>query len=832
MGNRKPFRLFVFLSSFFSILCLITSVILIYIFVSEQSKPRQIDYNSNSTKRVLFLRSYHPLYFTNAAHDKGLSESLIKAGIEYDVFYMDAKSYNKPEDIASFHDFLKERIEKHVKYDAILLADDPALKFALTYQDELFKDLPMVFFGVNNLALAEKAAIKNKITGFYENQYLTELISIAMQLFPKAKTIVAIHDNSEAGNADWDFFIRLKMTNPAYNFMNIDSSQLSQEEFISAIESIPNDAIVFYMTCYVDKYGNVYSMRSRTDLVLGSTQAPVFRNYVGGESQGILGSYYMDFEKQAYMAGITLAEVLSGNDIAAYPLVYETPGVCTFDWRLMKKYGLDFSKLPKSAKIYNRPFESLREHKLLLLAGLIAIIGLIVLAISSYIAQLFTKNVNNELITSRNNLLKAEEEMRYQVEYDEVLDIFNRRTITERISESIANKENYSIIIIDIDGFKALNENYGHAVADSVLQYLVAVLKGLATDGNWMIGRFGGDEFIIFVPDEKLTLDHQIIKKMLQEIRSPIPLGDETLAITASIGISTSDGITQIEQHISNAETAMYEAKNHGRNGAALYDDEMKAKDREEKEIKEKLEKAFVNEEEAFFMVYQPQINSKTKKVSGYEALIRMKEPGMFPGKFIPVAEHNGWIWRIGRITTELVIKQIANWRDEGYELHPVSINFSSNQLNDHGYIDYMQGLLNKYDVPANLIEIEITEGVFLEKSALADDIFKRFKKMGIKLLMDDFGTGYSSLGYLTYIPVDVIKLDKSLVDTYLVDGKDSFIKNIIRLMHDLNKEMIIEGVEEEWQFERLKKFGADTIQGYFFSKPIPADEAINFKVS
>ena len=118
-----------------------------------------------------------------------------------------------------------------------------------------------------------------------------------------------------------------------------------------------------------------------------------------------------------------------------------------------------------------------------------------------------------------------------------------------------------------------------------------------------------------------------------------------------------------------------------------------------------------------------------------------------------------------------------------------------------------------------------------MDKSALADEVFQHFKQKGIRLLMDDFGTGYSSLGYLTYIPVDVIKLDKSLVDTYLVDGKDSFIRNIINIMHDLNKEMVIEGVEEEWQFKRLQEFGADAIQGYYFSKPIPADEAIVFEV-
>ena len=177
-------------------------------------------------------------------------------------------------------------------------------------------------------------------------------------------------------------------------------------------------------------------------------------------------------------------------------------------------------------------------------------------------------------------------------------------------------------------------------------------------------------------------------------------------------------------------------------------------------------------------------------------------------------------------------VEQLAQWKAEGHTLHPVSVNYSSNQLNDHGYVDFVIELLEKYDVPPCYLEIEITEGLFLEKSALADQIFKRFKAIGIRLLMDDFGTGYSSLGYLSYIPVDVIKLDKSLVDAYLVNGKETFIRDVILMMHDLGKEMIIEGVEEDWQFERLREFGADVIQGYYFSKPIPADQAIVFTVS
>ena len=822
-------KLLLSLSTIFSILCLLTAIVMIIFYTSAQKPKKKTFREINSFQRVLLLRSYHPSYFTYETQDRGLEKGNCSDEIEYDIFYMDTKTYNSDEDLLIFHDFLKSRIEKRKKYDAVLLTDDQALKFGLKYQDELFKDIPMVFFGINSLSLAEQAAANPMITGFFENHYLSKLIDIAIKLFPKKKTIVAIHDNSEAGKTDWDAFSRLTMSNPAYTFINLDSTKYSQEEFIEELKNIPEDSIIFYMTGYSDKYGNVYTMKSRTDLILKYSKAPIFRNYVGGEGYGVLGSYYMDFENQSRRAADLLADVLHGKDISTIPLDYETPGLCVFDWQLMNKYKLDFSTLPKETVFVNYPYESILQNKLLFSAIFVVVIGLLILSITSYIYSLHTRKMNKELLISRNSLKKAEEEMIYQIQYDEVLDILNRKTITQRIHDEAEDKSDYTILIIDIDGFKALNENYGHSFADSVLQYLVALLKDMTVNRKCLLGRYGGDEFILYLKDLRLTADHPSIIKLLDAIRAPIPLGDETLAITASIGIAQSDDISSPEQLISNAETAMYEAKNHGRNGATLYDDEMKANDREEKLIKEKLEAAFNND--GFFMVYQPKVDSKTKEVNGYEALIRMKEPGMYPGKFIPVAERNGWIWKIGRITTELVIRQMAEWRKAGKRMHPVSINYSSNQLNDHGYIDFLADLLKEYGVPSDLIEIEITEGLFLEKSALADDIFKRFKSMGIRLLMDDFGTGYSSLGYLTYIPVDVIKLDKSLVDTYLVDGKDSFIRNIIHLMHDLNKEMIIEGVEEEWQFNRLKEFGADTIQGYYFSKPLPAEEAIDFKI-
>ncbi|MCR4641115.1 MAG: EAL domain-containing protein [Lachnospiraceae bacterium] len=414
----------------------------------------------------------------------------------------------------------------------------------------------------------------------------------------------------------------------------------------------------------------------------------------------------------------------------------------------------------------------------------------------------------------------------YKAQHDELLDIFNRRYAMEFLKEAEGTLNSVSYVMVDIEGFKGINATYGHETADDILKKVAMDLKLLALEKRWLLSRYSGDQFLIML-NEPMTEDHPSLKLIQEVFAKPYVSGSIELHMSVSIGVCNADGILGVEDHINNAEEAMFVAKNLGRGRIFFYSEELQEKARREKYIRECIKEAFEND--GFYMVYQPKVDAQKLKLYGYEALIRLKTKGIGPGEFIPVAENCGWIWRIGRITTELVVRQLAAWRDEGRTLYPVSVNFSSNQISDAGYVDFLQKLLDEYDIPAKYIEIEITESIFLDRNSQTEDLFGRFKDMGIRLLMDDFGTGYSSLAYLTYIPVDVIKLDKSLVDNYLVDGKDSFINDVIRLTHDLDKEMTIEGVEEKWQYYRLKDFGADTIQGYYFSKPLMPEEAIAF---
>ena len=417
--------------------------------------------------------------------------------------------------------------------------------------------------------------------------------------------------------------------------------------------------------------------------------------------------------------------------------------------------------------------------------------------------------------------------LNYETTHDADLHIWRRRLAVPLLAKIIRNSTEWSVVMADIDGFRNVNSTYGTQTADKVLLVLTERLKTIS--GKWQMEliRFAGDEFLFLVPDQLLQADHPAILEILKAFGEPIILDKIFLKLSASVGIALPDSSDEAEHLIANAEDAMDEARRRGKNQVFIYCDELKERAAEEHQISEKLIDAI--EHDKLYMLYQPKVDVKTKQVNGYEALVRMKDSDIGPAQFIPIAEKNGWIWRIGRITTELTVRQMAVWRGLGYPLLPVSINFSSRQVSDSEYIAYLEELMQRYNIPSSLLEIEITESVFLDKTAHAELLIDRFRKAGIRLVMDDFGTGYSALGYLTYIPVETIKLDKSLVTNYLVEGNDSIIRDVINLSHDLGKNMLVEGVETGWQYERLKEFGADTIQGYYFSRPLEPKEAITF---
>ncbi|MBR1823639.1 MAG: diguanylate cyclase, partial [Ruminococcus sp.] len=303
-------------------------------------------------------------------------------------------------------------------------------------------------------------------------------------------------------------------------------------------------------------------------------------------------------------------------------------------------------------------------------------------------------------------------------QHDPMLGIFNRRYALEYLTNMESGGRRFSVVMIDIDGFKSINATYGHEFADGILKTAAKRFKSLQFgETRWLLARYGGDQFMIVI-EEMLTEDHPKLQMIREIFDKPFVQDNVKLKMTVCIGVSNHDGSMSVEEQINTAEEAMFAAKMLGLSKTFFYSRELLEREAEEKRICDKIMEALDND--GFFMLYQPKVDVQTLDLVGYEALIRMKESGIGPGKFIPIAEKKGWIWKIGRISTEQVVRQLSAWRASGHKLHPVSINYSSNQLSDEGYVDFLEELLKKYGIEPKYVEIEITEGVLIKQSAQA----------------------------------------------------------------------------------------------------------------
>lgn len=454
----------------------------------------------------------------------------------------------------------------------------------------------------------------------------------------------------------------------------------------------------------------------------------------------------------------------------------------------------------------------------------------------SYFDQLKTKNkeisLSNELLTATEEELKAQlEEINQQKEYinfqayhDPLTELPNRRSFIDVLNYKIKSGKQGAVILLDLDDFKLINDTRGHVFGDRVLETIAKHFKEI-NDRNIFTSRFGGDEFLFLIEfNEDQSEIEGYVKQINGLFSDKMKIDDIDMEIRYSMGIALFPyHSTDVDQLIMDADLAMYAVKNTGKNGYKYYDSSMMEYQLKISNIESILKDAIKND--GFDIVYQPQVEVKTGRITDYEALLRLKYHSISPAEFIDVAEKNGHIIKIGRIVTQKVIEQLYEWMKIGLEMKPVAINFSANQLHDVDYIKFIKDMLEQYGIESKYLKIEITENIFLENQQETLAFLKQLKEMGIKIAIDDFGTGYSSLNYLTFLPVDILKLDRSLNMKFLELDNVKVIVCLISLVHSLGLTVVAEGIETLDQVKILKRAYCDHIQGYYFSKPLKADQ-------
>lgn len=445
---------------------------------------------------------------------------------------------------------------------------------------------------------------------------------------------------------------------------------------------------------------------------------------------------------------------------------------------------------------------------------------------------------NREVFEKNQMLTSSEEELRAQMDeielqknhinhlayHDPLTELPNRRKFAEKLETALMSAQKGAVIMLDLDNFKSINDTLGHVFGDKLLKAVSGRLEMIVNEKTF-ISRFGGDEFLILMVNDDLDKTIVPFVHMLQHLfDDPFEIDLHSIEIHFSIGIALFPKDSEkIDELIMFSDLALYSIKNHGKNSYGFYDDSMMNKVKVRIDIEHELKDAL--DKGAFRVVYQPQYNLVTNRIECFEALLRLNSGLYGPGEFIPVAEENGLILPIGRLVVKLVVEQISEWRKNGHKVQPVAINFSAAQLHDSSFVDFLEETLSSNGVSSDLIEIEITESLFVENEEVTHAFIQEIKRLGIKIAIDDFGTGYSSLSYLTYLPIDKIKLDRALSDRFLTFEHQSVIENIIALSHSLGLIVVAEGIEEKHHYEILKAYKCDSIQGYYFSKPLEKDD-------
>jgi diguanylate cyclase (GGDEF)-like protein/PAS domain S-box-containing protein len=424
-------------------------------------------------------------------------------------------------------------------------------------------------------------------------------------------------------------------------------------------------------------------------------------------------------------------------------------------------------------------------------------------------------------------------EMSHLAQHDFLTGLPNRMLFNDRLAQAISMAERQdkqlAVMFVDLDHFKKINDSLGHGVGDKVLQSVAARLVACVRRAD-TVSRRGGDEFLILLSQVEHEEDAAVsARKIVRSLSAPHSIDNKSLDISASIGVSTypSDG-QDAESLIGNADTAMYEAKQKGQNNYQFFRQEMQEKVAERQSLERDLRCALGRNE--FVLHYQPKYNLKTREITGVEALIRWNHPqrGMVsPMQFIPVAEECGLIVPIGQWVLLEACKQARAWNDSGLGVVPVAVNVSAAEFQSADFLSGVRAVLIATGVEPHNLELELTESVLMNNAESAVGTLGKLKAMGVQLSIDDFGTGYSSFTYLRRFPTDVVKLHYSFVQEITADPGDATIVDaMINIGRSLKQRVIAEGVETLAQLDFLQRHGCDEAQGYYFSRPVTAEQA------
>lgn len=530
--------------------------------------PVQAAESDNKSARVLFISSYSYAWDTVQIQIEGIQKGLSEDAV-LDYEFMDTKRVADETSMQLFYEGLKYRLEQVEPYDVIILGDDAALLFALEHRETLFPEIPLVFEGVNDTELALSASEDPLITGVLECLSVEKNIELGLQFTPNAKKVVAILDDSITGEAERKRFYSYAEQYPELTFQEINTSQNTTAELKTALSNISQDSILIYVVMTEDASGKQYTNLESVHLIAEAASVPAIRMVEGGIGEGLLGGNVVSMHKSGELAAQIAMDIIRGKNSAEIDVVVDSPNIYCLDEQVMKKYDIDLSLIPEGATIVNHETSFIERHKEALVPGCILIVVLLFIIV-------WMVYVNYRRHKLMNELEKARAIMESASQHDFLTGLPNRSKFMDDLKRLIDEKRPCTVLMLDIDDFKKINDTYGHTAGDEALQQVAGRLQDMQSQ-IFTAYRFAGDEFIAILESNQSRIVQKTASQCSQIFFKKFHLSGEKMHLYGSIGVASYPKDTEdLEQLIICADDAMYQVKKNGKNDYAFYDADMK----------------------------------------------------------------------------------------------------------------------------------------------------------------------------------------------------------------------------------------------------------------
>ncbi len=835
---------------------MIQTVIAIVVFLFSIQIPRTAEAEESiRVYNVLILNSYHQGLTWTKEESEGITDILSNSGLNISamVEYMDWKNYPTQDNLDYLQEYFQYKYSDK-EIDIIITTDDMALEFALMNRDALFADVPVVFCGVNQNGVKDIVKDQKDVTGVIEVIDPTDTVEIALTINPSLKNIYLVYDNSQSGLSTGKLVMdQMKEVSPQLTIIPCNNMEYS--DLIRQVQELTDDSIVFLTTYYSDVNNQIVEMDFVTREVSLNCSVPVYHLYDFGMGKGALGGVMLSGRRQGEQAAAIALRILDGEDTDTIPILMPDTTRTAFDYQQMERFGIPSGDIPKNSEIINKPFSFYDTYKTLVLSVitvflvLLAFVGILLFYIRKI--RRMKKNLSDsheELTQIYEELTASEEEMRQQYDeilvinekirqgedkltylayYDSLTGLPNKLSLYENTKALFNGKEKAALLYLDIDNFKYINDTLGHAVGDYLIMKVSEKLVSLKCD----VYRLSGDEFIVVLRDiEGRAEVEEFAANIISRFSEEFDILNIELHISVSLGIVIyPEHGTNLDQLLQYSDIAMYRAKELGRKGYVVYDQQMNKVFTERVDIEKHLHNALENNE--FELHYQPQFDLKNRQITGLEALLRWNNPvlgNVSPLKFIQIAEDTHIIIPLGTWVLKQACTFLKELNDRGFEDLTISVNISILQLLQTDFCDIVNETIEQMQIKPQNLELEITETMLMESFDSIRPKLEQLRHMKVRIALDDFGKGYSSLNYLKQLPINTLKVDKTFIDSISKDMEDSLTGHIVNLGKSMGLCVVAEGVERQEQLDYLVRHECDKIQGYLYCKPTTRTEIIS----